>query len=115
MPDLSSNITGEKTMKKIAVREFKDLTSLEQKQAQDTCINDEVEFCMEMLGSDLEQDRITEEEFWKEIGCSKSYGESTPWFVGSVYYDHHKKDIEEQVGAQMKEAVFNSGGRRIYP
>ena len=100
-------------MKTINVREFKDLTLAEQEKARDACVNSEVEFCLDMLNSDLEKEEITEEEFWKEIGCSKHYGESTPWFVGSVYYEHHKEDVDKAAQENLDAAVFNSYGTQV--
>ena len=101
-------------MKTINVREFKDLTPAEQEKAKDACVNSEVEFCLDMLNSDLEKEQITEEEFWKEIGCSKSYGESTCWFIPSVYYEHHKTWINRIVRKALKAAVFDKCGAQIY-
>jgi len=100
-------------MKTITVREFKDLTLDEQKAAKDIALNGEVEFQLAMLNSDLEKEKITDEEFWKEIGCSKFYGESTPWFVGSVYYEHHQEDVDKAVQEELDAAVFNSYGTQV--
>jgi hypothetical protein len=101
-------------MKTINVREFKDLTPAQQEKARDACVNSEVEFHLDMLNSDLEKGEINEDEFWKEIGCSKSYGESTCWFVPSVYYEHHKELVDEAIKADLEAAVFNESGTRIF-
>ena len=101
-------------MKTITVREFADLSAEEQKNARNTCINSEVKFRLENLNSDLIRSEITEEEYWKEIGCSKHYGESTPWFVGAVYYEHHQGIIDQTVKEMLEDAAFDSGGKTIY-
>jgi hypothetical protein len=101
-------------MKTITVREFRDLTPEQQEKAKDVCINENVEFYLECLSSGLEREEITEKEYWESIGCSKYYGESTPWFVGSVYYQHNKELIDNAVEAELKEAVFNSFGTQLF-
>ena len=101
-------------MKTIAVKEFKDLTPQQQEKARDACINSNVEFNLDCLVSELERNEITEEEYWTQIGCSKHYGESTPWFVGSVYYEHNKELVDSAVEAELKEAVYNSFGTQLF-
>ncbi len=100
-------------MKTITVKEFNDLTPEQQEKAKNTCVNENAEFYLECLSSELNRGEITEEEFWTQIGCSKHYGESTPWFVGSVYYQHNKELVDNAVEAELKEAVFNSFGTRL--
>ena len=100
-------------MKTVTVREFKDLTPEQQEEARNACVSENVEFYMECLNSELNRGEITEEEYWTSIGCSKHYGESTPWFVGSVYYEHNKESVDTVVEAELKEAVFNSFGTRL--
>jgi hypothetical protein len=102
------------TMKTITVKEFKDLTPEQQEKAKDACINENVEFYLDCLSSELEREKITEEEFCTSIGCSKHYGESTPWFVGSVYYEHNKELVDNAVEAELKEAVYNSFGTQLF-
>jgi len=101
-------------MKTITVKEFKDLTPAQQEKARGDCINNNVEFYLECLVSELEREEITEKEYWENIGCSKYYGESTPWFVGSVYYEHNKELVDYAVEAELKEAVYNSFGTRLF-
>ena len=100
-------------MKTINVREFKDLTPAQQEKAREACINSNVEFYLECLGNELEREEITEEEYWEEIGCSKHYGESTPWFVGAVYYQYHQQEVDNSADSDLKEAVFNKYGTRL--
>jgi hypothetical protein len=95
------------------MREFKDLTLDEQKAVKDIAVNREVKFRLDILSSDLEKEEITEEELWKKIGCSKHYGESTPWFVGRVYYEHHKEDVDKAAQENLDAAVFNSYGTQV--
>jgi hypothetical protein len=101
-------------MKTITVREFKDLSPEEQADARNKCVTSNVEFYLEDLNRQLEREEITEEEYWTQIGCSKSYGESTPWFVTSVYYEHNKELVDHAVEAELKEAAYNSFGSQIF-
>ncbi|MFA5321946.1 MAG: hypothetical protein WC373_04675 [Smithella sp.] len=100
-------------MKTIMVREFKELTDAEKDKIRNSLINSEIEFLLEMLSQNLNNESITEDEYWKEIGCSKYYGESTSWFVPSVYYDKHKEDVDQAVEELLSESVFDSNGRIV--
>jgi hypothetical protein len=113
LPGLPLDKTGV-MMKTITVKEFKDLTPEQQDKARSACVNSNVEFYLECLGSELERKEITEKEYWENIGCSKSYGESCPWFVGSVYYQHNKELVDNAVEAELKEAVYNSFGTQLF-
>ena len=100
-------------MKTITVREFKELTDVEKEKLRNKYVISEVEFILDMLGQNRSDESITEEEYWKEIGCSKSYGESTSWFVPAVYYEKHKEDVDKAVNQLLSEAVFDRCGDLI--
>jgi len=92
-------------MKTVQVYEFKDLSEKIQEKVKNKWIEEEIESQLDWLSNELE-----EKDFWEEVGCSKHYGESTPWFVPSVYYEHHKESIDETVNGMLEEAVFDMYG-----
>lgn len=100
-------------MKMIQAYEFKDLSKEAQEKVREKVLNDEVNFQLDALSNQLEEGLITEEEYYQIMGCSKSYAESTAWFIPSCYYDKHKKEVDEQVNKYLKEALFNSWGTVI--
>lgn len=101
-------------MKKIEVFEFQDLPALIQEKVKNRYIQDEIQFQLDCLFFELEKEVITEDEFWDIIGCSKYYGDSTPWFVPSVYYEKHQKEIDDQVNDQIKNNIFDKIGTTIF-
>ena len=101
-------------MKKIEVFEFQDLPALIQEKVKNRYIQDEIEFQLDCLFFELEKEVITEDECWDIVGCSKYYGESTSWFIPSVYYEKHRKEIDDQVNDQTKNNVFDKIGTTIF-
>lgn len=97
-------------MKTIEAYEFKDLDKQCRERVREKMINDEVEFQIQGLDKQFNDDLITEKDFYRVLGCSKEYAESTAWFVPSCYYQKNKKEVDEQVDKTLKEALFNSWG-----
>lgn len=101
-------------MKSIKVREWKDLNKTEKEEVLQKKVNALVEAELEFLGMDLNDAVITEEEYYERIGCSKSYAETTSWFVPSCYYEKHKKFVDEQAKEEVEKALYDKFGREIY-
>ena len=101
-------------MKKIEVYEFQDLPVLIQEKVKNQYIQDEIEFHLDCLSFELEKEVITEDEYWDIIGCSKNYGESTPWFLPSVYYEKNQKEVDDQVKDYLKDNIFDKFGTTIF-
>ena len=100
-------------MRTIKVYEFKDLAKNIQEEVFNKAINGQVEFEIEMLGNDLEKKRITEKEYYDILGCSKSYAETTSWFIPNCYYEKSKKRIDEVIGEMLENEVFTERGKFI--
>jgi len=100
-------------MKNIQAYEFEDLPQDIQDKIREREINSRVEFEIEMLGNELDGKKITEDEYYDALGCTKSYAESTAWFVPSCYYDKHKKDVEGTVTEDIADMLFTENGEFI--
>lgn len=100
-------------MKKVIVREWKDLTQKEKDEATARGTAVEVEINLETLSFEFDRGDITEAEYYKELGCSKHYAEITSWFVPSCYYDGHKDEIDEIVKDILESAVYDDFGQII--
>ena len=97
-------------MQKIEVYEYKDLSEDIKDKVREREINDKVEFELEMLGNELDGKKITEAEYYEALGCSKSYAESTAWFVPACYYEKHKEDIDKTIAEDLKDMLFTELG-----
>lgn len=100
-------------MRTIKAYEFKDLEPGVQGVVKSKVLNDLVDMHLQFLDTDLEQERITEEEYYKELGCSKYYAETTAWFVPSCYYDKHSKELEVEALEVVTEYLYDLTGRII--
>jgi hypothetical protein len=97
-------------MKSVELYEFGDLSPEIKEKVKVKELNNEVEFQLEQLSTQLEDDLITEKEFYKAIGCTKYYAESTAWFVPSCYYEHHKEMVDENVNKQVEVGLYTENG-----
>jgi len=100
-------------MKKVNLYNYKDLRKDYQQEAFEEFLCDRITFELQELSQELEKGDITEEEYYNALGCSKSYAESTSWFVPSCYYDKHKKELEEIVEGELENALFTEHGRFV--
>ncbi len=100
-------------MKKVILREWKDLSSQEQQRNSDKVRESLVEAEMSFLGQDLEEGRISEDEYYAQIGCSKMYAETTAWFVPSCYYDGHKESVDANAMDILKSSLFDKSGNPV--
>jgi len=100
-------------MKTIKAYEFKDLSKEVKKEVLSKETEEEVMFQLEVLDSDLENEYITEEDYYERLGCDKNYAETTAWFVPSCYYDENKKQVDKEVKNILKEYLFTIKGRFI--
>ena len=100
-------------MKKISVYEYADLSKEVKERVLSKAINEEVEFQIELLTRQLNQDQISEEDYYKVLGCSKSYAESTGWFVPSCYYEKHEKQVRKEAMPLVKRSLYTKEGRFI--
>ena len=98
---------------KIQALEFSELSPRVQKKVRERELEHEVEYQLEFLDQRLQAKEITIVEYWAEVGCSQHYGESTPWFVPSVYYENHVEVIEENVNMQVEAMLYNENGTVI--
>jgi len=94
-------------MKKIKVYEFKELARDVQRELRGEAVGSEVMFQLEMLNDDTS---LSEREYWDAIGCTHSYGESTPWFVPAVYYEHNKELVDTNVQKELENTLYTFGG-----
>lgn len=99
-------------MKTVQLYELADITKEIQEKVIAHLTEEEVEFQLQILSN--ESDSMTPEAYWKEIGCSQSYGESTSWFIPSVYYEHHKEAVDEAVKAHAASNVYTKNGATVY-
>lgn len=97
-------------MKKVLVREWKDLSKKEQEEALKREISVNVDGELEALSFDLDNGAITEEQYYEKLGCTKHYAETTAWFVPSCFYEKHKKDIDTMSKENVKGYIYDIFG-----
>ena len=100
-------------MKTIEVYEFADLDKDVQDKVLNRMVEAEVELQLELLSEEFNRGELTEEQYYKSLGCSKNYAESTSWFVPSCYYDAHKDAIEEQAKENVEDGLYLEDGSFI--
>ena len=100
-------------MKQINAYEFKNLPKDIAKKVYEGMIGNRVEQSLEWLNIELNDEEITEEQYYKELGCSKAYAELTPWFVPSCYYENNARCIKELVKEDLSTMLFDSRGNVI--
>lgn len=100
-------------MKTVKAYEFKDLEKSIQDEIISRFTNIEIEDMLDFLSLELEKGNITEEEFYKTIGCSKYYAEVTSWFVPTVYYEHHMEEVDKAIEEICKTSLFDAYGKQI--
>lgn len=100
-------------MKKINVYEYSDLSKDIQKKVFNEFIEYQVEGDIDALEAELNGGVITKDEFYKSIGCSEHYAETTGWFVSSCYYEHNKKSVDSDVKNTLGDALFTKEGKFI--
>ena len=101
-------------MKNVTVKEWADLTPEQQDRARGEEIDACVEFHLDCLSQDLDSGMIDEEAFYLELGCSRSYAESTSWFIPACYYEKHREDVDEQVRETLEAGEYSNSGRMLY-
>jgi len=99
-----------KEMKTIKAYEYKDLSKENREKVYSKWIDDEIMIQIQFLDNELNAGGISEEDYYKTLGCSKSYVESTAWFVPACYYEKHKKELEKVVKDGLKVSLFNVAG-----
>ena len=100
-------------MKTIKAYEFQDLDPEIQVKVKSRTLNEVIEAELDLLQAELDEGTISEKKYYKIVGCSKFYADSTPWFVPAVYYENHKKAIDKAVSEKVKDWLFNSSGTFI--
>lgn len=97
-------------MQTVKAYEYKDLEQKFAGRVYDEFLNEQVEAELRVLQEDCDAGLITEDEMYKTIGCSKSYAESTAWFVPSCYYEHNKAQVDANVEVTLSKALFTQQG-----
>jgi hypothetical protein len=100
-------------MKEVIAFELKDLPKETQDKVIERATSDFIDFDLQILSDQLEKKLISEEEFYTSIGCSKSYAESTSWFVPSCYYQKNKAEVDAEVVEQLKDHLFDDQGNIV--
>lgn len=101
-------------MKQVNLREWDDLAGDEKGRELMAEIDRQVMFQLDCLEDDLRREKITEAEFYEEIGCSKYYAESTSWFVPSVYYENHKASVDAMAADNVRECLYDTLGHPLW-
>ena len=97
-------------MKTYQACEFKDLTPEVKDRVTKEMTNSRIDFELDFLAQDLRDGKIKETEYYKALGCSKYYAESTGWFIPACYYEGHKKEIDDIVNDELKQSLFTPSG-----
>ena len=97
-------------MKKIDAYEFKDLALVFKKEVTERIIKEVIEIQLSSLNDLLDNENINEEEFYRIIGCSKAYAESTQWFIPSCYCEKNYKKVMEEVKDILKRQLYTAEG-----
>jgi len=100
-------------MKTINAYEYDDLNDVAQKRVFDEELNSEIEFDIECLTEQLTNGLLTEDEYYRILGCTKYYAETTSWFIPSCYYKKNKKYLEDKVNKHIRMFLFTVEGRCI--
>jgi len=97
-------------MQKICAYEYKDLDEDVKDGVEQDALCEIVEDSLLFLSIDLEKENITEEEYYKELGCSKYYAETTSWFIPARYYEKHKEEIDKEVEIRVNSMLYTKYG-----
>ena len=100
-------------MKTINAYEFGDLKEEIQEKVREKILTDLIDLEISLLGSDLDNGRITETDYYNSLGCSKRYAETTGWFVPSCYYEKNKPYLIQQLEEYIKVLLFDKNGKII--
>lgn len=100
-------------MKTIKVYEFKDLSKDVKNKLLDKFTNAQVEADIRTMFEDFNAGLFGEKELYKVLGCSKSYADSTPWFIPESYYENNKQSVDEDVKDTLSQALFTKFGKFI--
>lgn len=100
-------------MKKVNLFEYKDLSKEIKEKVKEKELNDIIEFELNCLSEELNKGLMTEKEYYDILGCSKSYADTTAWFVPSCYYEKNKKQIEKELKRIIKEGLYTSDGKYV--
>ena len=100
-------------MKKVELYEYKDLDPETQEKVLAKTLENVVSSHLDILQQTLDEDAISETDFYKTLGCSKSYAESTSWFVPSCYYEQHKIKVDEEVKELCNDGLSTHSGKYV--
>lgn len=100
-------------MKNIEAYEFKDLSKEVALTVWQREVEERIAFEIGHLDYELENEIITEKEYFNSLNCSKHYAETTGWFVFSYYYEKWKTDIHRIVKDDLQTRLFNVYGTFI--
>ena len=100
-------------MKTVELYEFKDLNKDVKKKVWDKEVEFEVEDGLNVASYFLEDGDLTEEEYYKILGCSKYYAETTGWFIPSCYYEKNRKEVNCSVKQNLLNHLFTRDGQFI--
>jgi predicted Fe-S protein YdhL (DUF1289 family) len=98
-------------MKKITVREWKDLSPAERETITAKTIEAVVEDNMQVFAP---SDDCSDAEFREFYGCSRHYAETTSWFVPSCYFEKNKAAVLAAADELTKYGLYDDCGREIY-
>jgi len=101
-------------MKTIEVFEFKDLDKDTQLKVWNSQLEQTIEDKLHWLNeSCFIGNTITEGEYYKILGCSKFYAETTAWFVPSCYYENNQVELCKITKEYINNYLFTCTGNFI--
>lgn len=100
---------------RMKVLKFSDFNRESREHFLDKYINLEIESAVDFLFELHSVDEITEDELYEALNCSKSYAESTPWFVGAAFYEkiENKVQVDEDVLGFLNSMAFTPEGEIV--
>lgn len=101
-------------MQEAMLYEYGDLGDELREELKEKVVEELVKFKLNELTNMLSNGSIDESCFYKELGCSKYYAETTPWFVPSCYYEKHEDEIDKEVEEDLKDSLFTSNGKILH-
>jgi len=97
-------------MKNVKAFYFEDLEKEVQEKTKTRVLQDIVMAEIDSLENAVVKGLMSEKEYYANLGCSKSYAETTGWFIPSCYYEAHQESVDKEVEEITKAGLYNSSG-----
>lgn len=101
-------------MEEVTLLEFEDLGEELQERVKTQYIEDIVDIKLGHLNIRYSEGELSEKEYYEKLGADKEYAETVPWFTGSIYYENHQTEVDEEAEDDLhNDSLFTESGGLI--